>query len=298
MKKLPLSIAVSSIALAAAGVQAAETVYENEGLSLSVGADAAWVVEKSNTVDSDVQLSKDAADVNFKIASELNDDVTLFGYFSLDSGVLGDNYVGATYGATTLTVGKHATAADAFGIGKDQWFGFGNVIAKSSGDDVIKVAYEKDGISVAAATEYAATDAEDSLYDLYASVDLEGVSVAGFVQSTSISGADDTLFGASAAYSLDALTVGAEYSYSTETEVSALEVAGSYAATDKLTVAAGYGMELADANDEAPWGVYANASYDLTANASTFAEVAQYGGDGYADTQDDLGFAAGLSLSF
>lgn len=305
MKKLALSIAVSSIALAAASAQADEAIYSNDGLSLTVGADVEWVLDTGAEEDSDMGFSLDDADLDVKISSTADNGVTYFGYFEvegqsdLDTLKLDDNYVGASYDAVTVKFGETTTAGDEFGIGMDEWYGVSGAIAEDSGSEVVNVEYSADEFTVVAAYD---VDVEDDGYiaDVYGEFYMGDITVAGLIQTADDNaGSESTSFGASVSYSMDALTVAGEFTTETESEVSGLEVAASYDVDEALTVAAGFGMLMHDDYDDNPMGYYANASYGLTDNASVFAEVA-----GYSDYYDDgvelseVGFATGLSLSF
>ncbi|TCS38904.1 porin [Reinekea marinisedimentorum] len=300
MKKLALSIAVSSIALAAASAQADETIYENDGLSLTVGAD----VEYAFTVQGDDSASLDIDDADFdvKISSEMENGATVFGFFEIeengqDAVQLSDSYVGFSYDAVTVSVGKQITAADNFGIGQDFWFGVGNDAKIADyGSEVVYVEYAADAFTVVAAADLALEGEEtddEAVYDLYVEADVaDGVTVSGMLQSTTDFAADDTTtFGIAASYSMDEYTVGAEYSYETETEVGAWEVAGAYS-INATTFVAGFGDSDTD-EESSDFQYYLGAGYDLTDNASVYAEIA---GDDADDS--DMGFALGMALSF
>jgi hypothetical protein len=302
MKKLALSIAVSSIALAAASAQADETIYENDGLSLTVGADVEIVLNTAGEEDT-ANLAIDDADFDVKIASEMENGGVAFAVFEIeedgdngDSAIrLSDAYVGVTYDALTARVGKQITAADNFGIGQDYWFGVGNSAKVDDyGSEVVYVEYAADAFTVVGAADLAleGEGADDSAtYDLYVSADVaDGVSVQGLIQTTSdVMAEDTTTIGVAASYSMDAITVGAEYSYESEYEVGAWEVAGAYS-VDAATLVAGFGNSNSEDDDDLQY--YVGAGYALTDAATAWTEV--YGDD----TNSDLAFALGMSLSF
>lgn len=299
MKKLALSIAVSSIALAAASAQADETIYENDGLSLTVGAD----VEYAFTVQGDDSASLDIDDADFdvKISSEMENGATVFGFFEIeedgeDAVQLSDSYVGFSYDAVTVRAGKQITAADNFGIGQDFWFGVGNDAKIADyGSEVVYVEYAADAFTVVAAADLALEGEEaddEAIYDVYVEADVaDGVVVSGMLQATSDFASDDTTtFGIAGSYSMDEYTVGAEYSYETESEVGAWEVAGAYS-IDATTLVAGFGN--ANSEDDNDFQYYVGAGYDLTDNASVYAEIA-----GDDDDDNDMGFALGMAIGF
>jgi hypothetical protein len=301
MKKLALSIAVSSIALAAASAQADETIYENDGLSLTVGADVEYAFTAQG--DDSASLDIDDADFDVKISSEMENGATVFGYFEIeengqDAVQLSDSYVGFSYDAVTVSVGKQVTAADNYGIGQDYWYGVdNNAIIADYGSEVVYVEYAADTFTIVAAVDLAleGEDTDDEgVYDLYVEADVaDGVTVSGLLQSTTDIAADDTTtFGIAASYSMDAYTVGAEYTYETESEVGAWEIAGAYSVTDAAAVFGGLGNSDSE-DDTTDLQYYVGADYDLTDYATVYAEIA---GDDADDS--DMGLALGMAVSF
>lgn len=298
MKKLALSIAVAAIA--ATGVQAETIVETNSGLTVDLGAKVELEAVKEAVEDAELGYNVDDAEFNMTISSDMDSGVVLFGYFESDFAgeseaddavvTLGDAYVGATIDAVTVKFGQTATAADDFGIGMDEYQGIGNAEEFDWGYEVVRVEYSADAYTVIAAADLDEND-DGSGIDVMVSADvMDGLTVAGLVQIADTD-SDYTVFGVSASYSMDAITVAGEFSTETEEETTAWQIAGSYAVTDAATVAAGFGDPDTDADDDE--GYYVNASYALTDYVTAKTEVFSTTADGA-----ELGFYAGMSVSF
>ena len=305
MKKMALSIAVSTV-VAASGASAA-TILEQDNFKLDLEGDFQVNFEKDTAKDSKVQMVYDDMEVKFKPTYTFDSGLTAFGDLEIsfdkeadaDSeavNMLDDAYVGLGYMGATISLGDMVYASDDFGIGQDFELGVGGAgLGSTSGSDVIKATYSNDMFTAKASYDMEEDDDESSA-DLYGETTFGDITVAGVFQSYKSDGDADSVasFGVSGSYSTDMFTVGAEFTSTDETDAEAVgwEVAGTYSATDAVTLGAGVGQTIPDEGDSVT-GYYANVKYAFASKAYTFVEI---GGD---DTDgSELGYAAGLAVKF
>ncbi|WP_044617155.1 porin [Gynuella sunshinyii] len=317
MKKMALSIAVSTV-VAASGASAA-TILEQDNLKLNLEGDFQVNFEKSRVKDSKVQMEYDDLEIKFKPTYTLDNGMTAFGVLEIDfnkegdSGAaknLDDGYVGLGYMGGKVSMGDMVYASDDFGIGEDYELGMDTAFANTSGSDVIKAEYSTDMFTVKASYDmeenHGSGDKDESAFDLYGETSFGDITVAGAFQSYKADGDADEVnnFGASISYSVDMFSVAAEVSSSEGFIVDNIniedaveyQIAGTYSATDAVTLAAGIGQILPDNDDIANITVYyVNAKYAFAEKAYVFAEI---GGADTDDVDTDLGYAAGLAVKF
>ncbi|TXR53009.1 porin [Reinekea thalattae] len=303
MKKLALSVAVSSIALAAVAAQAG-TVYEKDGLSLDISGQIAF--EAVSNTSTDVNAFK-TDDLNLFIEPSLAlESGTVFGYFDIeaasptefntideDSGdtvetsanllQLDDEYyLGYQTGALTVKFGNVYAASDDFWFTNELDSDVAIQIPDNISDETLKVSYAADAFTVIGSYDF--SDAEDATaYAVFASYDVAGATIAGTYESIEDA---ETAYGVAVAYSMDAIGVAAQYSAETEGETSGIDLTASYSISSELSVAGGYGMA-----DEVNT-YYVNTWYDLGA-LDFYGEV--YGND--AD-DSEIGYVFGVDLDF
>jgi hypothetical protein len=295
MKKLYIAIASAS-ALAATSSFAAGVDNKTDGLTLDVSSKVEVAYTKNKVKDSDATLNTNNIDLNVEASYTAASGVKAFSVFKTEFLKESTSYVGIGYMDSELTVGNHALGSDNFGIGQDFDFGVGNALGTTSGTDVIKASYSNSGITLIASADIAEGDADESALDVYGSYETSGITVAATFQSQKENSKADTMtyFGVSGKYVMDAITAGAEFTYDSDSKDMAYEVAGAYAATDMVTVAAGFGQMIYDNSTmDTLSQYYVNASYKLVDNAAVYAEV---GGD--SDDKTDLAYTAGMYVKF
>ncbi|WP_428239922.1 porin [Gynuella sp.] len=320
MKKMALSIAVSTV-VAASGASAA-TILEQDNLKLDLEGDFQVNFEKSTVKDSKVQMVYDDMEVKFKPTYSFDNGLTAFGVLEVEfkddadraplsaggvevdvpSNKVDDAYVGLGYMGGTIAFGDMVYASDDFGIGEDFELGVdGAGLGSTDGADVIKVTYGTDMFTVKASYDMPEEDMsglkDERSFDLYGETTFSDITVAGTFQSYKKQGkgADDVnSFGISGKYATDMFSVGAEFTSVDEenAEAVAYEIAGTYSATDMVTLAAGFGQWIPDEGDTVSQ-YYLNAKYAFAEKAYTFAEI---GGNDVDDSE--LGYAVGLAVKF
>jgi predicted porin len=150
MKKTLLALAV----MTAAGSAQAVELYNQDGATVNLGGDIEVRYKKGTEKAKGDEFKQeiDDSDLNFDIRYELNDNLSVGGYWELNDlatkdGSGGDAYVSLiSADLGTLKVGKTATQLDDAGIGSDYLFGVQSAVnaADFSGDEVIRYDIDKE----------------------------------------------------------------------------------------------------------------------------------------------------------
>ena len=334
MKKT-LSLAIASATAIAATAATAQTVYDDDGLTLDLTGEVDVQYRQVTTDDTDPEMRLDDAQIAFKPSYTDGSGVTAFSYMRLDAKNryngykekfdaddteedkpyvdLEKAYVGVGFDNATVTVGRQTYASDEFGIGQDIEFGVNQAVLDTDGDNVVRAEYSMDTVTIIGSYDLEVQDDESS-FDLFAALDAsDSITVTGFAQAQKADADADTYFalGANIQYSMDALTVAGEVTYTnfegvvstalgdaTIDGASAFQVSGAYDLSEKLTVAGGFGMQFLDLDDfDDPIQMYTNLAYDVVGNSKVYAELQyDYLDDDASDTQ--LGYAVGMKVKF
>ena len=304
MKKLTLAIASIS-AVMAAGVQA-ETINGEEGLDLNLTGTVDVLYTKTTAEESTTNMLFDDVKLGVNPVYTTDTGITALANFEVgfaESEEAGPDldlkkaYVGLGTMGSELTIGKQAYAADEFGIGKDIKLGVGNVLATTSGSDVVKASYEvEDMVKVVASLDVSENEDEMDV-DVFGQYTLmDSITVAGTLQSHVANKDADAMvyLGLSGAYAMDAYSVAAEFTYNVDAEVMAYEIAGAYDVVEDITIAAGFGQYIDnDDSTDAVSTYYLNSEYKLHENASAYAELG-----GTSVENSELAYAVGMKVSF
>jgi uncharacterized protein YfcZ (UPF0381/DUF406 family) len=304
MKKLTLAIA-SVTAIMAAGVHA-ETFTGEEGLDLNLTGTVDVLLGKSTVEEATADILFDDVKLGVNPVYTTDTGVKALANFEVSFAEsqeantavnLENAYVGLGAMGAELTVGKQAYAADEFGIGKDIKLGAGDVLASTSGSDVVKASYEVEDMVKVVASLDVSEDEDEMDLDLFGQYTvMESITVAGTLQShVATTDADAMMyFGVSGEYAMDGYSVAAEFTYDVDAEVMAYEVAGAYDVVEDITVAAGFGQYIDnDDSTDAVSTYYLNSEYKLHENASAYAELG-----GTSVENSELAYAVGMKVSF
>ena len=278
MKKFTLAIAISSLAVSAAH---AKTFTDEDGSSLDVTGKVGFILSQG-TDGSDLAFASDALDLGFAPSYMVSEDMTVFASLALtgSSMTVDSAYIGMDISGISITYGNQSYVSDSFGIGTDKNFGIGGSLASTGGLDTLAISYPMDSFLIAVSTDFEDGESTDSSIDIFGEFYLTNITLAATAQSQT----DSAYVGFSGVFSDDAYSVGGEVTMDLDAEATAFEVAGSYAIDDKLSLGAGLGIDASEA-----FGVYINAGYSISSNASAFVEIA---------SADEVGFATGMSVSF
>ena len=315
MKKTLLALAV----VTAAGSAQAIELYNQDGATVNLGGDIeVRYVEKTEKGD-EFKQEIDDSDLNFDIRYELNDNMSVGGYWELNDlatkdGKGGDAYVSLiSSDLGTLKVGKTATQLDDSGIGSDYLFGIKSLVdsADFSGDEVIRYDLDKGTFyaGVALMQDKANADAlgkNGSFADFKVGARVADFDFSAFYGAAKLRGADhnedETLLALQTTFSgVENLNLQAGYYLSDQKlksvtnanyDVTTLAIAADYT-IEKVTFAAGYSStDFSNANsDHSDW--FVNAGYSVAPNTTVYAEV---GGNDKKDSQ--TGFGVGVKSSF
>ncbi len=327
MKKTLIAL---SVLVAAGSVNAATTVYENDGYKVGVHGEIAIHYEQAEGTDEDAAILIDDADFGFDVESAINEDMAVIASIDVKGGEdaadaetfeFDDVWVGVKTGAVTAKVGKQVTIIDDFGLSNDQAFGlntaedlaFDAFTAKET--EVVRVNYDSGEMFYGAFDAVLKSDGDDTTddegtqYDLNAGVRFGDADIAlTYSDSNEIAGADidGTFIGVKGAYTLGDVVLSAVY---TNADVEDYDIT-SYGANIQYTMdkfGFNFGMVNTNLNDEAEaYAVangeaynedyseyYANVTYAVAKNATVFFEVQD------SDVEDmDMGYAAGLKVKF
>jgi predicted porin len=320
MKKLTLTLAISSIVLASSGAMA-KTVYKDDGMSLDLTGEIAWEVRRDaddNDPNDPNEFRIDDAAIEISPSYMLESGVKVFGTMELqyneqtDEGVtkfdaIKDVWVGASFKGVEVRIGDQDYASDHFGISEhkdaDQATVIGDDDSPDGSDEVFVVEYENDMVFVSASYEIpeGKPDAKDGAgYDVFVEGYLGDATLAAAVtfQDHDGSGSEDpvTATGLSAEYDIDDLDLklAAEFTYEVESENMAYQVSAEYDVIKEFDIGAGVGQKIfADDSIDAETYYYVNLDYDLHKDVDIYAEM--YGSD-RPDYQ--LGYVLGISLDF
>ncbi|CZF77431.1 porin [Grimontia marina] len=319
MKKTILAMAVP--ALLAAGAVNAATIYDQDGVTVAVGGAAEVQIIQNYEFtgeDKNLDVRLDDGNLNFSTEVAVSDSLTALGYFDFDweKGNVSnsDLYAGFKGNFGTFTVGRQTTIWDDTGIGKDIELGMSQfgVVGDASGNNVIKYRYDGDvwfGIAhdLDAWNEETEANEGNEHTDLGVGTSVAGVDLAGYyITGDSSSTTEYDAFQLSAVYNVDAFTAGVAYS-DFETEVngatdksdsgSLIELLFGYGAGD-WQYYLGYNLAESDDDDEYQ-NVYANATYKLHANVTTYVEAGWEEVEASGGSSDDAtGFLVGMEVKF
>ena len=313
MKKLILATAIAAISATSAH---ATTVYEGEGVKLTVEGNFELYLRQEQGNDENLDVEFEDMELLNRIEYDLGNGMTAFGQLDFnfadaanddnDGADLEEAYIGFGFGSVNVRFGKMDLASDEFGIemaykqvsAEDQFDAQG-----ADGDDVIRVDAEFGEHLVSASYELESegnSSENGQSIDLFVGLYLGGVELAGaYQQKEPTPGADkEDTWGLSAAYDAGVVEVAADYSVTdlnAGREVTLTNLAAAFPVGDTTTVAVGLirTEDDAAADDVNEW--YANVTYQFASqeNVSVFAEIAD------TDEDDvDMGFLIGANVVF
>jgi len=301
MKKLTLAIAITALTTGAAN---AKTFTAEDGSSLAMTGELELSLGKATAADSELALETNGIDLGFVASYPVSDDMKIFSNFAFnmsndpDTGTTVMNlkkaFLGFKVSDTTITLGKHTYASDEFGIGEDKSFGVSGALGSTGGNDTLKVSYSGIEDTLIIASTNLPESGDESSLDVFVQYSLPEIVLAATVQSQKANEDADsmTYLGLSGVYSGDGFTAAGEYTLDAESEVSAIEIAGTYAMDDSMTLGAGVGSVMPSGGD-AVTGYYLNTTYSVASNASAYAEIG-----GSTEDDSELGLVIGAAVSF
>ncbi|KIE21986.1 hypothetical protein SE23_07205 [Vibrio sinaloensis] len=335
MKKTLLAIAI----LASGTASAAINVHTSENVSVDVSGavevqafQSRFNVKNDKAYNEDVKGRLDDGDLQIDISAPINDDLkgiasTGWKYESnaVENDLLFVGLQSASFG--TLTAGRQATIVDGSGISNDIEFGLGlydsdgdnqSVFLVTSGDEVLKYKFEKDGYW-AGISYYQNNDAseknEENAFDLGAGATFADLTVAAYYQNASAKEAgkkgSQKAYQLDASYKLDALTLGASYADSdlkigsTKASLDVAKLTAAYT-IEKTTFALGADQGHVKANGQKVKlnNYYANVTYKFTDNVKAYSEVGYLNSDKLEKALKaegaklKLGYVVGLEVKF
>lgn len=317
MKKTLLATAIALVSVSAN----AATLYDQDGFTYEIDGDLQVQLRQKAGIDQELDLEFDDLEIKNSASYVLSD--TMSAFAQLDFGFkdmaneddgqteLEEAYVGLMLNDTAVSFGKQATAGDDFGIEKSiegdlDGDRFGAVA--DSGDDVIRVESDLQGVTLIASYEMEAKGsdkADDSYLDLLIATDISGLALAAAYQQFDNAAGDNGIdtYGVSAAYGLGPVELAVDYSVSSAdldtdpANASQYNLAAGIAASSTTRVAVGITEVMFDdeVGVEDVTGYYANLAYQFPAasNVSVFAEVSNTDED-----DSDLGYLAGMRVKF
>jgi predicted porin len=321
MKKTILAMAVP--ALLAAGAVNAATVYDQDGVTVTIGgaAEVQLIQNYEGKMaafggdDKNLDVRLDDGELNFGVEVAVSDSLTALGYYDFEyegGSVKNDElYAGLKGDFGTFTAGRQYTIWDDSGIGEDIELGLEGVDDKiqADGDNVLKYRYEGDAFWFALAHDLDAwnDDAEANEENQHTDAGL-GTSVAGidlaayFSTGEDASNNDSDAWQLSAVYNVEAFTVGASY---TDFELDndkansgwVTETLFGYAMGD-FQYYLGYNFGENDDDSKAN-NIYANATYKMHSNVKTYVELGFVDiEDAAGNSEDSTGFLVGMEVKF
>jgi hypothetical protein len=308
MKKTLIALSV----LVAAGSVNAATVYENDGVAVTVYGDSQVSYTQAMGSDNDAQFAIGDADFGFTASNAIDDNYTVFTKIEFDgedatesthSVNLDDLYIGVKGNGLTVQVGKQVTYVDDLGISND--FNFGLSTAEdaagliASGDQVVKVQYDADAFSVGMTTATQSdgddTTEEASQIALYAGFSAGSVAIDAYYadESGATSATDGSVFGVEATFGMDNVSVTAIYTSAEmgNTDYDAMGANINYSMDKTAFNFGAVTLEAGSADDVLTW--YGNVNYAIATNATVYVELS----DSDADNVD-MGYAVGAVMSF
>ncbi|PML80885.1 porin [Enterovibrio norvegicus] len=315
MKKTILALAVP--ALMAAGAVNAATVYDQDGVTVSIGGAAEVQLIQPyefGNEDNKLDVRLDDGELNFGVDVKVSDNLTALGFFdfeSEDGSVENDElWAGFKGDFGKFTVGRQYTFWDDSGIGEDIELGLEGFESNepADGEDVLKYRYDGETVWFGIAHDLDTGD-DVSHTDAGVGASFAGVDLALYANDADLNATTEVFaIQVSAVYNVDAFTVGASYTDIDEEINGDTNKAGTGSIVELL---AGYGMgdwqyyigyNFAEMdNDWEGNNVYANATYKMHSNVKTYIEV------GYADqdpepttgkSDDSTGFLVGMEVKF
>ena len=322
MKKTLLALAV----MTAAGSAQAVELYNQDGATVNLGGDIeVRYVEGTKKGDEFKQEIHDS-DLNFDIRYELNDNLSVGGYWALNDlatdGEGGDAYVSLiSADLGTLKVGKTATQLDDAGIGSDYLFGVQSAVdaADFSGDEVIRYDMDKETFYVGVALMQDKNDADmlgkdGSFADFKVGARVDDFDLSAFYGASALRGTKDdngtkvplnedhSTLALQATFSgVENLNLQAGYyvvdidkkmAAASDYDTTTYAIAADYT-MDKVTFAGGYSSTGFSNNEEDHSDWFVNAGYSVATNTTVYAEV---GGNDKKSSQ--TGFGVGVTSSF
>ncbi len=317
MKKTILAMAVP--ALLAAGTASAATVYDQDGVSVSIGGAAEVQIIQTYEFDGEdknLDVRLDDGELNFTTEVAVSDSLTAIGFFDFEneggSVKNSDLYAGLKGDFGKVTVGRQTTMWDDTFINEDIELGIEGVDKggfEASGDNVVKYKFENDDFWLGVAHDLdawnkdAKANENNSHTDFGVGTTVAGVALSGYYTTQEVKGGSDSdAWQLSAVYSMDAFTFGASY---TDFEVdkkkdksgNIVELLAGYGVGD-FQYYLGYNFGEND-NDDKGSNIYANVTYKMHSNVKTYAEVGFAEKDPKGGKSDSAnGFLVGLEVSF
>ena len=318
MKKTILALAV----MTAAGSAQAVELYDQDGATVNLGGDIEVRYKKGVDKGDELKQEIHDSDLNFDIRYELNDNLSVGGYWSLNDlatdGDGGDAYVSLiSSDLGTLKVGNTATQLDDTGIGSDYLFGIKSLVdsADFSGDEVIRYDLDKKAFyaGVALMQDKANADRlgkDGSFADFKAGARVADFDFSAFYGAAELRGKKDdevlnedhSTLAVQATFSgVENLNLQAGYylvdidkktAGDTDYDTTTYAIAADYT-MDKVKFAGGYSSTdfSDDSEDHSDW--FLNAGYSVATNTTVYAEVA-----GNDKKNSQTGFGVGVTSSF
>lgn len=321
MKKM-LYYAVIAAFIVSVGAVHAATIYEKDGLSYKISGDWQIQLRKDPGHDQDLDVEYDDLEIKNSIKYDLGNGISAFG--QLDYGFknaadqpdskanphLEEAYVGFTYKAVRVYMGKTTNASEDFGIEgayeepiSDAAF---NECGLLKGDDIIGASVEFDlggmNFNIIATHEIEAesekSDGNGTFSDILVEMSFSDLTIGAAYQKYEASGSNDStdIYGISVSYDAGFAEFAADYSVADEE----LDFWNVFAKVPVKTMNTtfGLGYQILDPDDSskediAAW--YVNATYNFPAqkNVSVIAEISD------TDEKDfDIGYLIGIRIKF
>lgn len=310
MKKLMMTGLVAAVAC---GAQAA-TVFENDTTKVDIKGDVQIQLRQKIGADEDIYFDYDDLTVGF-YAKHTVDDITTFSHLKMDwkgqADGSNDNAVdeasaGVIIGPVKAHLGRIDWGSDSFYTDYAVEIAHEVIAAPEvGGHETIQAIVDLAGMGELVLSGDLEVDDNYSVLEAYAVTnpdEFAGLELGVLFQSydpdmvaaTSNSPAmkPDTVdtIGVRAAYSINKVSVGADYTTNDDKDV--LNVGAKVKVAGAASVAAGYALESPDkGEDVGTW--YANVQYKLNKYSKVFAEL----GDNDED-DSDMGFLAGMQVKF
>ncbi|CAH0533910.1 Porin-like protein H [Vibrio stylophorae] len=324
MKKTILALAIPA-ALVATAANAGVTVYENDAtaVQLSGAVEVQYYQKATKAVDSELRIDDGALAID--AAHVINDNLTAFAGLSFivgedqnpNGGVTTDGtFVGLSSNFGALSFGRQYLYIDDIGAGVEIELKDAGAISvdlndQTTSSDTIKYGYQGDNFFVGA--DYVANQNEGKAkgFDVKAGYDiLDNLNLTGYyadfdsAQDTAANVAQKS-YQVELRYTLDALYVGASFgnvdkSGAANVDLNSYEVAAAYT-LGQNTFGLGYaytdGTQEANTDYKAS-SVYGNIVRALNDNVNVYAEVSLEDVKGDAAIDNELGYVAGMEVTF
>ncbi|CZF80080.1 Porin-like protein H precursor [Grimontia celer] len=313
MKKTILAMAVP--ALLAAGAVNAATVYDQDGVTVTIGGAAeVQIIQDYEFTGEDKKLDVrlDDGELNFAVDVQVSDNLTALGYFDFEnegSTVENDElWAGFKGNWGKFTVGRQYTFWDDAFINEDIELGLEGFESNepADGEDVLKYRYDGDAFWFGIAHDLDTGDDVDHT-DGAIGTSVAGFDLALYVSDANLSATSEaTAYQGSVVYNIDAFTLGLSYTDVEEKSSGSVDKANS---GDIVELLAGYGVGdwqyylgyNFGENDDNSKGdnIYANATYKMHSNVKTYVELGWVETESAAGVKDDsTGFLVGMEVKF